>query len=115
MHLRRPFHQIDQFRAVDGLGEITESAALHRLDDGFQSRPAGHEHHGDILIPFANGAQHVQAAHSGHFDITDDDIEGSVLDQSDRLLAVSGGGDGVPGLGKKTPHGARNGGLVVNE
>ena len=82
-------HQLE-FVRIKRLGQIVESAQLHRLHRGLYLRQAGDHDDVDIRVRFLHPAEHFQAVHFRHHDVQDEHIEVSVVELSQRLDAVLG-------------------------
>ena len=69
---------------VERLAEVVVGAQPHRLDGGVGRRERGNHDAEHVLIDALGGAQHVDAAHVGHLDVGDQQVEAAALELVDR-------------------------------
>jgi hypothetical protein len=82
------FHlqQID----VERLAQVIAGAQPHRLDGGVGRRERRDHDAEDVLVDLLRGAQHVDAAQVGHFDVGDQQVDRLALEHRDRRAPVLG-------------------------
>ncbi len=80
---------------VERLAEVVVRAQPHRFDGGVGRRERGNHDAEHVLIDALGGAQHFDAAHVGHLDVGDQEVEPAALELVDRLAAVFGKRDVV--------------------
>ena len=73
---------------AERLGEVVERAEAHRLHRGVRRRERRHHERDDLGVDLLGGAQHVDAAHVGHPDVRQQQVERLGLEPRDRLAPV---------------------------
>jgi hypothetical protein len=81
---------------VERLAEVVVGSQPHRFDGGVGRREGGNHDAEHVLIDALGGPQYFDAAHVGHLDVGNEEVEAAALELVDRLLAVFGKDDIVP-------------------
>ena len=75
---------------VERLAQVVAGAEPHRLDGGVGRRERRDHDAEDVLVDLLGGAQHLDAAHVGHLDVGDQQVDRLALEEVDRGAAVLG-------------------------
>jgi len=80
-------HQVE---VLERLGEIVASAALERLDRVVHRTGRGDHDDRRRASPLARGRQHFEAAHAGHDDVHQGDVETAAAQRLECIAALGG-------------------------
>src|SRR5512139_2350567 len=94
--LVRLLREVQHLLQPEGLHEVMERPAAHRLDGGVRGGIPGHEDHLHVRVDLLGGPQQVDPAVAGHDEVGEDDVVLGPLEAVDPLGAGSRLGDVPP-------------------
>ena len=112
--LERLFNRLQHIGRLERLEMVVESPVLRSFDGGFHSPFAGHNDHRQLGMPLSDLLESFQAAHTGHADIENHQIELFGLDVFQRHLGAVGRHDYVSFCAKYFRKPGEHISLVVN-
>jgi hypothetical protein len=100
---------------LKGLGDVREGAALHRLDGRLERHEAGDHDHLGVRVQRAAALEDLHAVDLLHLQVGQDDVEGLLLQQPQRVRPALGRGDLVALLAHHVLEVAQRHALVVDD